>query len=294
MLFYWLNSTFVFAFETDQYNLPPKPLADIGDEVSEYAEDNLKKAVEKLNTAIAAAESCLAAKTKNSKCDSPAKERAKLTSLRTENAVARELYNLVGTGIPPFTAAGSWMESHEFTAQPARFKTSFRKSIFYVFPSDYVGISSTVNLYGANFGTDKIAHIFQQGYSYYKIYNRAAADGLTPEQAAKKAIKWGRSTEHTYYGTLISGVFSNADLCANYAGMKFYQGLTREVKIGDKLKPAVVTLKDGVWIFNDNGNVREILLKSFISAHLNEAYNPSIYIKWTARLCAPNRQKTKL
>ena len=254
------NSTFIFAFETDQFNLPPKPLADIGDEVSQYAEDNLRKAVEKLNNAIAAAENCLADKTKNSKCDSPEKERAKLKSLRTENAVARELYNLVGTGIPPFTAAGSWMESHKFTVQPARYKTSFRKSIFYIFPSDYVGISATVNLYEAQFGTDKIAHIFQQGYSYYKIYNRAAADGSTPEQSAKKAIKWGRSTEHTYYGTLISGVYSNADLCANYAGMKFYQGLTREVKIGDKIKPPVVILKDGVWTFNDNGEIHDILI----------------------------------
>ncbi|CAN5876298.1 hypothetical protein BH24ACI1_BH24ACI1_14180 [soil metagenome] len=35
------------AFETDQYNLPAPPLADIGDEVSEYTEENLKKAIDK-------------------------------------------------------------------------------------------------------------------------------------------------------------------------------------------------------------------------------------------------------
>ncbi len=273
------NSTFVFAFETDQFNLPPEPLADIGDEVSQYVEDNLKAAVEKLNINITIAENCLVGKSEKSKCESAEKEREKLKSLQSEDSVARQLYNLLGTGIPPFTASGSWMESHKFTAHPARYKTSFRKSIFYVFPSDYVGISSTVNLYGMQFGTDKIAHIFQQGYSYYKIYNRAVADGSAPEQAAKKAVKWGKSTERTYYGTLISGVYSNADLSANYAGIKFYQGLTREVKIGDNIKPAVVVLKDGVWKFNDEEDLREILLKPFISEHFNEAYNPSIYIK---------------
>ena len=36
------------AFETDQYNLPPVPLADIGDEVSEYVEDKLRLAVAKV------------------------------------------------------------------------------------------------------------------------------------------------------------------------------------------------------------------------------------------------------
>lgn len=278
-----LRST--FAFETDQYNLPPEPLADIGDEVSQYTEDNLRKAVEKLNTKISFAENCLAKKTKKEKCDSPEKERAKLEFLRSEEAVARVFYKLVGTGIPPFTASGSWMESHKFINQPARYKTSFRKSIFFVYPTNYVGISSTVNLYGAQFGTDKIAHIFQQGYSYYKIYNRALAKGLTPDEAEKKAIKWGKFTEHTYYGMIISNVFSNADLCANFAGLKFYQGLTREIKIGNKTKPAVLTLKNGVWKFNKNADLFEILLKPFISEHFNEALNPSIFFKYLGLRC---------
>jgi hypothetical protein len=35
----------VLAFETDQFNLPPKPLGDIGDEVSEYTEENVRRAI---------------------------------------------------------------------------------------------------------------------------------------------------------------------------------------------------------------------------------------------------------
>ncbi|MEO8074003.1 MAG: hypothetical protein ABI686_12265 [Acidobacteriota bacterium] len=280
-----VNSTFIFAFETDQYNLPPEPLADIGDEVSQYTADNLRKAVAKINDEIVFRENCLAKKTEKGKCDSTEKERAKLAFLRSDEAVALEFYKLVGTGIPPFTASGSWMESHKFTAQPARYKTSFRQSIFFVYPSDYIGISSTVNLYGAQFGTDKIAHIFQQGYSYYKIYNSALAKGLKPEEAEKKAIKWGKFTEHTYYGTLISSVFSNADLCANFAGLKFYEGLTRDIKIGVKTKPAVLILKNGVWEFNENAELFEILLKPFISEHLNEALNPSIFFKYFGLRC---------
>ncbi len=274
------QSTFIFAFETDQYNLPPEPLADIGDEVSQYTADNLRKAVKKINDEIVRRENCLINKTEKSQCESPDKERAKLAFLRSDEAVAREFYKLVGTGIPPFTAAGSWMESHKFTEQPARYKTSFQDSIFFVIPTDYIGISSTVNLYGSQFGTDKIAHIFQQGYSYYKIYNRALAKGVTPEEAEKKAIEWGKFTEHTYYGMIISNVFSNADLCANFAGLKFYQGLTREIKIGDKTKSAVLILKNGGWVFNESADWFDILLKPFISDHFNEALNPSIFFKY--------------
>jgi hypothetical protein len=271
-----------FAFETDQYNLPPKPLADIGDEVSQYAEQNLRKAVGKINAEILLRQSCLENNSKTlgkTKCNSHENERAKLRFLRSEDAVAREVYNLLGSGIPPFTSSGTWMELHRFNARPARYKTSYEKSIFFVWLADYLTISSTVKIYGSQFGTDKIAHFFQQGYIYYKIYNRALAEGLTPEKAAQKAIQWGQKTERTFYGTIVSGVYSNADLCANYVGMKFYQGLTRPVKIGNETRPAVLLLKNGVWTFNESVDLQKILIKPFISDHFNEALNPSVFTK---------------
>jgi len=271
-----------FGFETDQYNLPPKPLADIGDEVSQYTEQNLKKAVDKINFEIRARQSCLeknAVRTGKLKCSSVDREQKKLDYLRSEDAVVLEVYKLLGSGIIPFTRSGTWMNSHNFVGQPARFKTGYSKSIFSIFPTNYLTISPTVNIYGSQFGTDKIAHFFQQGYTYYKIYKRATAEGVAPEQAAEKAIRWGQMSERTFYGTLVSGVFSNADLYANYVGMKFYQGLTREIKIGNNTRPAVLVLKDGIWIFNENANLQKLFIKPFLTNHLNEALNPSIFIK---------------
>ncbi len=271
-----------FAFETDQYNLPPQPLADIGDEVSEYAEENLKKALNKINAEILIRQSCLenkSVKTGKIKCNSVNKEQARLEYLRSEDAIARAVYKQLGSGIIPFTKSGSWMDSHEFIAQPARYKTGYRKSIFLVFPPNYLTISSTVNIYGTQFGTDKIAHLFQQGYTYYKIYNRALAKEITPEKAAERAVRWGQKTERTFYGTLVSGVYSNADLVANYVGMKFYQGLTRPIKIGNNIKPAVLFLEDGIWTLGENADLRISLIKPLISNHFNEALNPSMFIK---------------
>ena len=41
------------AFETDQYDLPPEPLADIGDEVSDHVQQSLQEAFDDLNVQIA-------------------------------------------------------------------------------------------------------------------------------------------------------------------------------------------------------------------------------------------------
>src|SRR5688500_3426502 len=88
-----LLNTVAFSFETDQYNLPPVPLADIGDEVSEYVENNLLIAVNTVNQKIGKSVSCLeTADTKPKGCGSAETERTKLLYLRTDKAVAHELF----------------------------------------------------------------------------------------------------------------------------------------------------------------------------------------------------------
>ena len=265
------------AMETDQYNLSPVPLADTGDEVSEYVEDNLRAAVAKVNADIASHQACIDAANSNKKgCVKTETEREKLAYLRSNDAVAKELYKLLGDGNIFVSYIGKWMNSHEFHASPSLYKTDYLQSIYIAAPIDYATLSPTVRLFGTEFGTDKLDHFFQQGYKYYKIQKEAVANGSTAKQAAAQAIKWGQMTERTYFGLLVSGVYSNADLYANYAGMKFYQGLTDSTPIGDITRPALVVLRDGVWTI-DNATPGENLLKPFIADHLNEALNPSGY-----------------
>lgn len=270
------------AFETDQYNLPPQPLADIGNEVSEHVEQRMRDAVDKVNAEILMLWKCLEtelADKKQTGCDSPRAATSRLEYLRSEDGIAREVFEQLGGGVPPFTSMGTWMDSHSFVAQPARYRTNYRKSIFILNPVIALTISPTVNIYGSEFGTDKIAHIFQQGYTYYKTYRSALKNGATPEEARMRAVRWGQKSERTFYGTLVAGVYSNADLSANYAGLKFYEALTHPVRIGDATRAAVLELHDGLWKLSDNPYIREVLLKPFISDHLNEALNPSIFTK---------------
>src|SRR4029078_1554969 len=134
---------------------------------------------------------------------------------------AREVFKQLGDGVFPLSHIGGWITSHRFHANPATYKTSYGNSIYILSPTNYVTISPTVRLYGSEFGTDKIEHFFQQGYSYYRRYKTSMASGPSAAEAVRRAIKWGQMTERTYFGSLVSGVFSNADLFANFAGMKF-------------------------------------------------------------------------
>ena len=272
-----LSPSVALGFETDQYDLPPKPLADIGPEVAARVELKLRAAVDKVNAEIASRERCIAAEAGKDGCGDPNNEKSKLEYLRSEDAIAHEAFAQLGDGFPPFTSMGTWMDSHHFRAQPARHRTSLWKSIFILNPGVALTISPTVNLYGSEFGTDKIAHVFQQGYTYYKTYRHALAEGATPAEATDKAIRWGQKSERIFYGTLVAGVYSNGDLCANFVGLKFYQGLTKPIIIGDTTRAAVLELHEGRWMYN--ANAPHLLLKPLISEHLNEALNPSIFTR---------------
>ncbi len=266
------TATSSFAFETDQYNLPPVPLADIGDEVSEYVEQRLVEAAAKLNAEIDKAAKCVADNGKG--CDPVEKARKRLDQLRSDRAIADEVFKAIGDGNLFTTKFGDWMRDHKFRGQPDRFITPRSESIFILNPLDRWTMSATVRLYGAEFGIDKLEHFFQQGHKYYEIGSNETAKGKTEQDAARKAIGWGQRTERTYFGLWASGVYSNADLFANYVGMKFYEGLTKPLQINGATRSARFELVDGKWRLAAK---REDLLRPFMTDHMNEAYNPSSF-----------------
>lgn len=266
-----ISPSVVLPFETDQFNLPPVPLADVGDEVTEYVEAQLRIVIDGVNAEIERREKCVVSRAKG--CDPAEKEREKLAMLRSHAGLAEAVYEHMAGGNLMTTKFGKWMNSHEFRSQPARYKAPYLESIYSLNPFDYATLSPTVRLYGHEFGIDKLEHLFQQGYRYFKIYNEQIAKGVSPEAATKKAIEWGQKTERTYYGLWTSGVYSNADLFANYVGLKFYQRLASPITIGGKGYEPMFGLRNGRW----DSKQTDDLLKPFIGEQMNEALNPSSY-----------------
>lgn len=71
-------------------------------------------------------------------------------------------------------------------------------------------------------GTDKLGHFFGQGFEYYEVYEKAAG---TEAERNQKAIEFGRKTEAGKFGLGTTGVYSHADLEANWSGFRFYKEL---------------------------------------------------------------------
>lgn len=105
-------------------------------------------------------------------------------------------------------------------------------------------VGSSAKVSGQCIGADKLGHFFQQGYQYYDIRNRSS-------QAT--AESFGRYTEIAGAGLATTGVYSNADLAANLAGLTFY----------DQLRA-----NPGGFTFD---------IANFISSNWNEYANPNFY-----------------
>jgi hypothetical protein len=141
--------------------------------------------------------------------------------------------------------------------------------------------SRTVKACGIYFGTDKLVHFHRLGSSYYRMYRALIKEGLNAEAAYRKVLTHytedGILSEQAIFGTLSTGIYSNADLAVNHIGFKFFMNLTDEIVLqGRKREPLMI--RCGVfWQLNRHIRVRSGWFAAFVSDHWNEALNPSYY-----------------
>ena len=135
--------------------------------------------------------------------------------------------------------------------------------------------SSTIQLHGHYVGTDKIGHFFAMGYYYYNVYQAARALGKNHEDSLQHAIDiCGWTTENSFLGLTSTAIYSNADLAANYLGLKFYLNLHQPVKIAGQLEPAIVVRNGDYWKIRDGLHRHAPLFAKYVSAHWDEVLNP--------------------
>lgn len=119
-----------------------------------------------------------------------------------------------------------WIDPLERWAMHApevdRLPTRRRETVFAKIPlirAQVTGfaLGRTINVNGVYIGTDKIGHFISQGRKFYGRFRRLG----TEERAAGRTAAW----ERLIWGRLLSGIYSNADLVANYEGYRFFRGL---------------------------------------------------------------------
>ena len=114
-------------------------------------------------------------------------------------------------------------------------------------------IEPCVRVNGVCIGTEKLGHLFQQGWEYYRISvldkkgdrvaerygewleGRESRDEYAAEEPYFRQQLSGNRVGYGGYGRIMTGVISNADLAANKAGLQMYKDLHdgRFKSIGD-------------------------------------------------------------
>lgn len=269
LVFCFASIETIQAEETDQFTLPPHELFDLGPIASQRATEILIKVVSRTNSEIQA----LLPRAAHSR------HAATELALRLNGSYIADLFfEQTGPGFP------RWLRLDQFAKQ--KMAIHFKeirpwKTVYWLAFSpnitSLIGLAPTINMFGHYMGTDKLGHFFMQGHTYYKLYTYFINHGKSAEQAHNALVKFGQFIEQSYLGSLINGIYSNADMSANYAGWKFYMNLTQSVKLGNKTLAPILILEGKQWQFSKQFN-KSNLLESFFSDHQNEAFNPSHYL----------------
>ena len=125
-------------------------------------------------------------------------------------------------------------------------------------------VGPIINLNGVYIGTDKIGHFLSQGRKFYQRYRRLGDETL--------AMRRSVTTEAGVFGRWTTGVYSNADLVANYEGYLFYRGLFHDDIVAGK--PAVFRWQDGKPV-----RQRRFTWADHVNAFWDEGLNPNVYHK---------------
>ena len=126
-------------------------------------------------------------------------------------------------------------------------------------------LDATINIGGVYVGIDKLSHFLGSGYEYFKIYLQAKQEGCSEYTAQLKAIEWGLKMENGILGRWPVGVFSYADLEANYGGFLLAKELCQN---------AMLSNINGKWELKV-----ALKMQKYVNPNWDELYNANAYSK---------------
>lgn len=179
---------------------------------------------------------------------------------RSEKKVVDAIYFDIG-GIHWVDKIERWaMKSEEVERlQASRYQSIYRgHPIWATRVAGLFGTGPTIKINGHFVGSDKLGHFLSQGRKFWKRYLRYQDEARAAEHSA--------FTERAIFGQLTTGVYSNADLVANYEGYRFYRSLFEDNVVPGK--PAILAWKDGAWTVQ-----RPFTWADHVNAYWDEALN---------------------
>lgn len=218
------------AYETDQFTNRLSPLADSTELLNGPVNQAIKDAVANSN------------------------------ATRNDWKVVTSIYNDIG--------GHHWVDKIERWAMNSeeveRLQPSRRESIYQGHPiwatrvAAVFGVGPTIKINGILIGSDKLGHFLSQGRKFYRRYLKYLDESKAAEHSAY--------TERALFGQATTGVYSNADLVANYEGFRFYRSLFEDDIIPGK--PAILAWQDNGWVIQ-----RQFTWADHVNEYWDEALN---------------------
>lgn len=126
-----------------------------------------------------------------------------------------------------------------------------------------IGFTLPIHHEGLLIGADKFGHFFDEGHYYYTLVHKWGFKFTN-------VLKSGKFLEYTFEGKGIVGIYSYADLAANYDGHRFWLDL---LGVQDKKIPSkFLSCDKGKW------KLSPIDLKIYVSAAWDEGMNCNDYL----------------
>ncbi len=270
------------AHESEQYTLPAgRDFADLGPYFTRIMYDAVVGATAETNAAI---EQAVGAGSSPSK----------LEALQSAEYIAGKVWDHIFIAIPMNELLDATLITESVQSQYPGLVTMYRPIIsIYDDPLLVIDLtkavrtffrSGTVSAGGTVFGTDKIIHFINIGRIYHGKYETRIKRGLPDNEAIKSAIastsRNPLTSEHGVLGMWTTGIVSNGDLAADYAGLMFYRNLTETVHIGPRTLPPMLVRDGPYWRVQIEPD--SDFFVAFITPHWNEVLNPSKYARYTS------------
>ncbi len=270
------------SHESEQYTLPAgRAFADLGPYFSKIAYDAVVAATAETNTAI---EQAIAAKPSSSQ----------LEELQSADFIAGKVWGQFFLAIPTNELLDATLASASVQSQYPGLVTMYRPPIsIYDDPLLVIDLTKFVRTFfragsvsagGYVVGTDKIIHFINIGRIYHTKYEARLKRGLPEKEAIKSAIastsRNPLTSEDGVLGMWTTGIHSNGDLAADYAGMMFYRNLTEAVHLGPRTMPPMLVRDGPYWRVQVQPD--SDFFVAFITPHWNEVLNPNKFAGYTA------------
>ncbi len=234
-----------FSLETDNYLTWNLELEDSSEKINHYLEKEINKALSEINS-----------------------KSKPLTCFEVTSKIAMRFKARFVHDNPIETWLLKNLDPNEF--YPAT-RDYIEESIYrvpYRFYLSSFGLAPNIQVKNIYFGMDKLTHFTSTGRHYFTIFQGKMKRSPSLEEAEKAAIDYGLLDEMTLHGFWASGVFSYADLEANYRGLQFYKNFCF-----NKNKNYLRKNEEHKWIL-----IKSPRIEDYVSPLWDETFNPSYFL----------------